>query len=355
MAVTVNTNTLSSGWTQAQFMTALETCFVNSGELSSAWYDSVVSGANAYGILRRTYDAGTYGTTDYGFRLEGTSNLRLVAFREWNTGTSTPTGLAGRDYPEDWNQGDASDFGDVALQQQSGDLPSFQSSGVFNLSNSFSVTFTSFTSAVPGRSTFRWYLIENAGSSFNFQIPNEPCIYNNSESQCFAQVYAAHPLKNNTYKRGITFTAMSWGFDRTYPGGMIRGQDVNVTEGDNQYMTMGMQHYFTLYVLSSVNFNGNSSFKTQGGIHMPITGNWGYNITDEFEPVLMGGPYTSNHEIMTLPNDFGVWAGSIGANTLAVNDILQVSASEEYRVIACVNDNTTTNARYVAAFVARTT
>jgi hypothetical protein len=356
MAVTVTTNTLSATWTAAQFMTALETCFVNSGELSSAWYDSVVSGSNSYGIVRRTYDAGTYGTTDYGFRLEGTSELTVVAFREWNNGTSTPNGTEGRDFPGDWNQADAADYGDIDLHQQSSSNPiSYSSNGAWNFSTSSDVVFTCFTSGVAGRTTFRWYLIQNGSNYMNFQIPNEPCIYNDSENQGFAEIYFAQPYIRSTYKRGISFMAMSWGFDRSYPGGYIRGQDVNTSTTQNQYHCHGMQIYSTVYPINGVSQNGDNSFINEGGIRHPITGNWGYGITDEFEPLILGGPYTQNHEILTLPNDFGVWAGHPGSTTLQPNDILQVSGSEEYTVIAPVKNGTSTVTRYIPAFVARTT
>jgi hypothetical protein len=355
MAVTVTTNTLSATWNAAQFMTALETCFVNSGELSTAWYDSVVSGSNSYGIVRRTYDAGTYGTTDYGFRLEGTSELSVVAFREWDNGTSTPNGTEGRDFPGDWNQADAADYGDIDLHQFGTNATTFNVNGEWNFSTSSDVVFTCFTSGVAGRTTFRWYLIQNGSNYLNFQIPNEPCLYNDSENQGFGEIYFAQPFISSTYKRGITFMAMSYGFDRSYPGGIIRGQDTSTSVNDNVYHCHGMQVYSTVYPVTSHASNGDNSFVSFGGIRHPITGNWGYNITAEYEPLILGGPYTQNHEILTLPNDFGVWAGHPGSTTLQPGDILQVSGSEEYTVIAPVRDGSSTVTRYIPAFVARTT
>jgi hypothetical protein len=116
-----------------------------------------------------------------------------------------------------------------------------------------------------------------------------------------------------------------------------------------------MQNYSAVYPVGSVSLNGLNSFVTDGGIRHPITGNWGYGITAEYEPLILGGPYTQNHEILTLPNDFGVWMGHPGSTTLQPNDILQVSGSEEYTVIAPVRDGSSTVTRYIPAFVARTT
>jgi len=115
MAVTVNTQTVSATWTAANLRTGFENLFIANGEMT-AWYDSFTVSGREYGVLEKTYDAGTYGKTYYVFKFT-TTEIYCMICGGWNAVSHVPTGTNGVDYPYDWVTSIAEEFGDFTLAQ----------------------------------------------------------------------------------------------------------------------------------------------------------------------------------------------------------------------------------------------
>jgi hypothetical protein len=342
MAVTITTNTVSSPWTPAQLLAGVKQAFVDSGEITD-WRDTYTGGSRTMGILRKTYNAGTYGTTDYGISVfqRVTTNpyeylLTITAFREWDTGTNAPVGTSGRDFPEDWQlTATAQDYGDMPLNAtERGDV-SIDGGGKFEFNTEADVTFTCIKSGASGRTDFRWYVIQQGNRYSNFQIANT-----RTEAAC---------------------GGLSFGFDRSFPGGIVRGQDVNTSFTDNQYHTHSQAVYkCPAGPTTSVSLNGVNSFTQGNQIMFPVTGFWGYDILGVKNPIIMGGPYSYFHDTITFPEDFGVAClNHLAENAGQVNplDKLVNVGGEEYVIISGEQpavSSTSGNDMRGLAFIART-
>jgi hypothetical protein len=368
MAVTITTNTVSSPWTPAQLLAGVKQAFVDSGEITD-WRDTYTGGSRTMGILRKTYNAGTYGTTDYGICVfqRATTNpydylLTITAFREWDTGTNAPVGANGQDYPEDWQlTATLQDYGDMPLNATERGATSINGAGQFNFNTEADVTFTCIKSGASGRTDFRWYVIQQGNRYSNFQIAYEDCIYSDPEQQGLGLVYS---LVCRSTANSVTEAAcggLSFGFDRSFPGGLIRGQDLNTSNVDNQYHTHSQAVYKCPSApATSVSSNGVNSFVQGNQIMFPYTGFWGYNILGVKNPIIMGGPYSYFHNTITFPEDFGVAClNHLTANSGQVNplDKLVNVGGEEYIIISGQQPTTTSTTGNFArglAFIART-
>jgi hypothetical protein len=367
MAVTVTTNTVSAPWTPAQLLAGIKQAFVDSGEITD-WRDTYTGGSRTMGILRKTYNAGTYGSTDYGISVfkRATSNpydyqMFITAFREWDIGTNAPLGTSGRDFPEDWQlNATAQDYGDMPLNGTERGNLSYASNGKFNFNTNAAVTFTCLKSGDPSRTNFRWYIVQQGNRFSNFQIASEDCVYSDPEQQGLGLFYSLVTESTANARTYASCGGVSFGFDRSFPGGMIRGQDQNCSFTDNQYMTHGQ----ALYVIPSgpqtnISANGINSFLECQQVRLPVTGNWGYDILPVENPIIMAGPYSWFHEKVTFPVDFGVACVrhlSENSGQLDPLDKLTTDGGEEYIVISAQQptiQSSTGNFTNGLAFVAR--
>lgn len=99
MAVTKQTYTLSSGWTQTQLIGIYRSAFIDAG-LMTEWYDSFINSSNfPVRVLEVDYDnTKTYGKTYYVFYFEGTSWAGVSICSGWDATNHVPTGTQGLDY-----------------------------------------------------------------------------------------------------------------------------------------------------------------------------------------------------------------------------------------------------------------
>ena len=99
MAVTKQTYTLSSGWTQTQLIGIYRSAFIDAG-LMTEWYDSFINSSNfPVRVLEVDYDnTKTYGKTYYVFYFDGTQYVGVSICSGWDATNHVPTGTQGLDY-----------------------------------------------------------------------------------------------------------------------------------------------------------------------------------------------------------------------------------------------------------------
>lgn len=351
MAVTVNTQTVSATWTASSLKAGFESLFIANGEMT-AWYDSFTVSGREYGVLEKTYDAGTYGKTYYVFKFT-TSEIYCMICGGWNAVSHVPSGTNGVDYPYNWDTSTAEDFGDFTLAQwvDKNTSTTFSSTPRWTFTTGTNVVITSYKSGVD--STFRWYSVQNGSNRLNFAIAHTGSPWVDYSYFFSGALYFAY---NNS---GSSFTYLSFcrqlsGCDRGFPCNLAVGTDTSPTFTEfATYIVQGGPSYIGTGDTTAISTNTPASTDT-AFYNLPIRGK-GRGTLASFIPVCLGVPYNLELGTLTLPSDFGLYS-DYNNNSVLPGDTLVVSAGvEEYTVISVANPTTASTTTAYIAFVCRTT
>jgi hypothetical protein len=204
-------------------------------------------------------------------------------------------------------------------------------------------------------------VVQQGNSYSNFQIAYEDCIYSDPEQQGLGLVYSLVAQSTASDQTEAACGGLSFGFDRSFPGGLVRGQTTSTSSSLNQYHTHAQAVYKApAGPTGAVSQNGKNSFTEGNQIMFPYTGFWGYDILGVKNPIIMGGPYSYFHDTITFPEDFGVAclnhlaliAGQVNPLDKLVN-----AGGEEYVIISGEQPNSSSSSGNFLrglAFIART-
>jgi hypothetical protein len=350
MAVTVNTQTVTATWTASSLRSGFEALFIANGEMT-AWYDSFTVSGREYGVLEKTYDAGTYGKTYYVFKFT-TTEIYCMICGGWDAVSHVPTGTDGVDYPDGWATSDAEEFGDFTLAQYiNANTASVSSTPKWTLATNTNVVITSYKSGID--SNFRWYSVKNGANYLNFHIAPTTSPYVDYAYLFSGALYFAFPNQSADYSY-LTFCTQPPGCDRGFPRNILVGADTTPTFIEyHTYVVQGGPTYLGAGDGSAINGNTPSS-STSAFYTLPIRG-LGKGTLASFKPVCLGVPYNLDLSTLTLPGDFGMYS-DLANNSIRPDDTLVVSAGvEEYTVIAIANNAGSTATEAFISFVCRTT
>jgi len=332
MAVTKQVYSCVAPWTGPQFMTMLQSAFVDAG-LMSGWYASFVNGVEQR-VMEITYDAAkTYGKTYYVFTFNG-SQLNVATSTGWNTTTNVPrgpSGTAGTQYL---------DYGDTVTNG----LSSYSAGMIGSLSTSVSISITRYTSS--GRSFF--VLRASTTNYVNFTIDPPGTSFRSWVN--FDHLYHAGMFRTSLAStRTLTFNSQT----RTRRDALLGGY-INTSSSSTPYSTMYAVNAYCFGANMPVSGYTNAQMPTGNGLLLP---NWSPisnpQAPSTYNPVFTGLRISAAHAA-DLPADFGLAVIKV-SDTATIGDNVTVTAgAEEYEVLGVANLGTLSGTMAAnPAFVAR--
>ena len=337
MAVTKQTYTVASPWSNAQLANGIKEAFIGAG-LMTDWYDSFLDGAVENRILEITYDASkAWGKTYYWFKFHN-SQMYVHIASAWNTTTHKPSGTQYVDY--------------FSNATNNADLMTVLTNA---LNSNTTTTITRFTSQVDA--TFTWFLIRCGSVNFNFHINRNPPLSWVDLNKVFYTSMMWQRSWVASSSGGSAFVLFPAAARRSHLGRAL-GYDTN-----GGYFGLGTTFYdsFDRTILQTLayHFSGNTAsgftnfnYSNGNGIILPVgfPGNPSYTTVDN--PIFNGFPLTA-YSAAVLPSDFGI-AAYFGGNTMAAFDQFVVTPSVEvYDIIQVTNSSQANNGRVSPLFLAR--
>jgi hypothetical protein len=316
----------------------------------TAWYDSFTVSGREYGVLEKTYDAGTYGKTYYVFKFT-TTEIYCMICGGWDAVGHVPTGTNGVDYPYNWDTAAAEDFGDLTLAQYINlNNGTVSATPKWTLATNTNIVITSYKSGID--SNFRWYSLKNGANYLNFQIAPYASPYVDYAYMFSGALYFLFPFQLSADYAYLTFCTQPPGCDRGFPRNTLVGVDANPTYSEyHSYIVQGGPTYLGAGNSTAISSNAVSS-STSAFYTLPIRG-LGRGTLAYYNPVCLGVPYNLDLATLTLPGDFGMYS-DLANNAIRPDDTLIVSSGvEEYTVIAIANNIGSSSTDAFMAFVCR--